>query len=223
MLTGKLLPALFGLFMQQMRLRPLRRLPIAFGWLTRRGDAATARWMKPVIQQPEIRRDAVRAFVRSRGGAAPHAGRGPGVRQIDALAALAPQGFAMVGGSCRTVAAGGLLQGGGYGPLTRGAGMACDRLVSARVVLADGAPPRTYAAGGIRPVSRPCRVQGDLHARVAGSHEQRGALAQLTRVSVLASVQLTDRRVEVTGERGHQVGLEGAGGDDHAGGGHQQR
>ena len=41
-LTGKLPPALFGLFMQQMRLRPLRRLPIAFGWLTKRGDAATA-------------------------------------------------------------------------------------------------------------------------------------------------------------------------------------
>jgi pimeloyl-ACP methyl ester carboxylesterase len=35
-------------------------LPIAFGWLTKRGDAATARWMKPVLTQPEIRRDAVR-------------------------------------------------------------------------------------------------------------------------------------------------------------------
>jgi len=54
-LTGKLSPALFGLFMQQMRLRPLRRLPIAFGWLTKHGDAATARWMKPILQQPEIR------------------------------------------------------------------------------------------------------------------------------------------------------------------------
>ena len=41
-LTGKLSPAIFGLFMQQMRLRPLRRLPIAFGWLTMRGDAVTA-------------------------------------------------------------------------------------------------------------------------------------------------------------------------------------
>ena len=61
-LTGKLPPAMFGLFMQQMRLRPLRRLPIAFGWLTRRGDAATARWMKPVLQQREIRRDAVRVL-----------------------------------------------------------------------------------------------------------------------------------------------------------------
>jgi pimeloyl-ACP methyl ester carboxylesterase len=59
-LTGKLSPRLFGLFMQQMRLRMFRRLPIAFGWLTVRGDAATARWMKPVLKQPDIRRDAVR-------------------------------------------------------------------------------------------------------------------------------------------------------------------
>ncbi len=61
-LTGKLPPTMFGLFMQQMRLRALRRLPIAFGWLTIRGDAATARWMKPVMTQHEIRRDAVRAI-----------------------------------------------------------------------------------------------------------------------------------------------------------------
>jgi pimeloyl-ACP methyl ester carboxylesterase len=46
--------------MQQMRLRVVRRLPIAFGWLTKRGDAATARWMRPVLTRPEIRRDAVR-------------------------------------------------------------------------------------------------------------------------------------------------------------------
>ena len=46
--TGKLPPALFGLFMQQMRLKPLRRLPLAFGWLTKRGDA-TAGWMQPVL------------------------------------------------------------------------------------------------------------------------------------------------------------------------------
>jgi pimeloyl-ACP methyl ester carboxylesterase len=62
MLTGKLPPALFGLFMQQMRLRPLRRLPIAFGWLTKRGDAATARWMTPVLTQRDIRRDTVRVL-----------------------------------------------------------------------------------------------------------------------------------------------------------------
>ncbi len=61
-LTGKLSPRMFGLFMQQMRFRPLRRLPIAFGWLTLRGDAATARWMTPVLTQPEIRRDTVRTL-----------------------------------------------------------------------------------------------------------------------------------------------------------------
>jgi pimeloyl-ACP methyl ester carboxylesterase len=61
-LAGKLPPPAFGLFMQQMRLRPVRRLPIAFGWLTRRGDAATARWMKPVLTQPAIRRDTVRTL-----------------------------------------------------------------------------------------------------------------------------------------------------------------
>jgi pimeloyl-ACP methyl ester carboxylesterase len=46
--------------MRQMRLKIVRRLPIAFGWLTKRGDAATARWMRPVMKQAEIRRDAVR-------------------------------------------------------------------------------------------------------------------------------------------------------------------
>jgi pimeloyl-ACP methyl ester carboxylesterase len=56
-LTGKLPPALFGLVMQQLRLRPLRRLPVAFGWLTKRGDAATARWIKPMLTQPDIRRE----------------------------------------------------------------------------------------------------------------------------------------------------------------------
>jgi pimeloyl-ACP methyl ester carboxylesterase len=59
-LTGKLSPGAFGLFMQQMRAKIVRRLPIAFGWLTKRGDAATARWMRPVMKQAEIRRDAVR-------------------------------------------------------------------------------------------------------------------------------------------------------------------
>jgi pimeloyl-ACP methyl ester carboxylesterase len=61
-LTGKLPPAMFGLFMQHMRLRPVRRLPIAFGWLTKRGDTATKRWIKPVLQHREIRRDTVRVL-----------------------------------------------------------------------------------------------------------------------------------------------------------------
>lgn len=59
-LAGKLPPALFGLFMQQLRLRAMRRLPLAFGWLTKKGDAATARWMKPVLRQRRIRHDTVR-------------------------------------------------------------------------------------------------------------------------------------------------------------------
>ncbi|HEX5407039.1 MAG TPA: alpha/beta hydrolase [Pseudonocardiaceae bacterium] len=59
-LTGKLSPRLFGLFMQQLRLRVVRRLPIAFGWLTRRGDAATAQWLRPLLGEPEIRKDTVR-------------------------------------------------------------------------------------------------------------------------------------------------------------------
>lgn len=61
-LAGKLSPRLFGLFMQQMRLRPLRRLPIAFGWLTKRGDAATRRWLRPILRHNEIRRDTVRVL-----------------------------------------------------------------------------------------------------------------------------------------------------------------
>jgi pimeloyl-ACP methyl ester carboxylesterase len=61
-LTGKLPPALFGLFMQQLRLKPLRRSPIAFGWLTKRGDAATRAWMGPILTDRRIRRDTVRVL-----------------------------------------------------------------------------------------------------------------------------------------------------------------
>jgi pimeloyl-ACP methyl ester carboxylesterase len=61
-LTGKLSPRLFGLFMQQMRLRPVRRLPLAFGWLTRRGDAATRRFLGPLLAQREIRGDLIRVL-----------------------------------------------------------------------------------------------------------------------------------------------------------------
>jgi pimeloyl-ACP methyl ester carboxylesterase len=60
--TGKLSPTLFGAFMQQMRIKPLRRMPMSFGWLTKRGDAATARWIKPVLAEAGIRRDAVRVL-----------------------------------------------------------------------------------------------------------------------------------------------------------------
>ncbi|MGC5566055.1 alpha/beta fold hydrolase [Streptomyces sp. FR-108] len=61
-LTGKLPPALFGAFMQQLRLKPVRRLPIAFGRLTKRGDAVTAGWLRPLLKQPAIRRDTVRVL-----------------------------------------------------------------------------------------------------------------------------------------------------------------
>jgi pimeloyl-ACP methyl ester carboxylesterase len=60
--AGRLSPGLFGLFMQQLRLRPVRRLPIAFGWLTKRGDVSVARWMRPVLTQAGIRRDTVRVL-----------------------------------------------------------------------------------------------------------------------------------------------------------------
>ena len=60
--TGKLPPMLFGVAMQPLRLRPLRRLPLTFGWLTKRGDAVAARWLTPVLTQREIRRDTVRVL-----------------------------------------------------------------------------------------------------------------------------------------------------------------
>lgn len=61
-LAGRLPPSLFGLFMQQLRLRPVRRLPIAFGWLTRRGDARTRQWLKSLLRNPEVRRDTVQVL-----------------------------------------------------------------------------------------------------------------------------------------------------------------
>ncbi|MFC0598021.1 FAD-binding oxidoreductase [Streptomyces palmae] len=63
---------------------------------------------------------------------------GPGAHNVDLLTTLAPAGLAVAGGACPTVAAGGFVQGGGLGFLTRPLGMACDALTSAQVVLADG-------------------------------------------------------------------------------------
>jgi pimeloyl-ACP methyl ester carboxylesterase len=68
--TGRLSPGLFGVFMQQMRLRAVRRLPIAFGWLTKRGDALVRQWMRPVLTQAGIRRDTVRVLRAARAEAA---------------------------------------------------------------------------------------------------------------------------------------------------------
>ncbi|GID94049.1 FAD-binding oxidoreductase [Amorphoplanes digitatis] len=73
---------------------------------------------------------------------------GPGAQNVDILNTLAPHGLVVSEGGCPTVAAGGFLQGGGFGLLTRPLGMACDAVVSAEVVLADGsvvtASPREH-------------------------------------------------------------------------------
>jgi FAD/FMN-containing dehydrogenase len=68
---------------------------------------------------------------------------GVGTQAVDAAAALAPHGLATPNGFCPTVSAGGFFTGGGFGLLSRSTGMACDRLLSAEIVLADGRVVRT--------------------------------------------------------------------------------
>ncbi|MGW0364452.1 FAD-binding oxidoreductase [Streptomyces sp. NPDC002990] len=63
---------------------------------------------------------------------------GPGSQGVDVLNTLAPYNIQVASGTCPTVAVGGWLQGGGLGFASRKFGMGSDRLVSARVVLADG-------------------------------------------------------------------------------------
>ena len=59
LLSGKLPPPLFGVFMQQMRLRAVRRLPIAFGWMAKHPLPAELldRWFQPLQTQAAVRRD----------------------------------------------------------------------------------------------------------------------------------------------------------------------
>ncbi|WP_394619033.1 FAD-binding oxidoreductase [Lentzea sp. JNUCC 0626] len=71
---------------------------------------------------------------------------GPGVQSVDAMGALWPQGLVVPNGMCPTVAMGGFITGGGHGPQSRQHGLACDNLVSARVVLADGTVVRCSEA-----------------------------------------------------------------------------
>jgi pimeloyl-ACP methyl ester carboxylesterase len=59
-LMGRLPRPLFGALMQQLRVRSIRRLPIAFGWLTKRGDATSVRWIRQLLSDPAIQLDAVR-------------------------------------------------------------------------------------------------------------------------------------------------------------------
>jgi len=58
--AGRLAPPLFGVFMQQLRLKIVRRAPFAFGSLTKRGDGVVRGWLRPVLADPVIRRDTTR-------------------------------------------------------------------------------------------------------------------------------------------------------------------
>lgn len=63
---------------------------------------------------------------------------GAGTQSLDALDRLKPLGRQIITGTFPTVGQGGFLTGGGLGWQTRRFGVASDRIVSARVVLADG-------------------------------------------------------------------------------------
>jgi pimeloyl-ACP methyl ester carboxylesterase len=57
-------PPLLSAFLQPLRLPPARRLPIAFGWLSKRvSDEMLERWVRPALSNGEILRDAAH-FVR---------------------------------------------------------------------------------------------------------------------------------------------------------------
>jgi hypothetical protein len=58
-------------------------------------------------------------------------------------------------------------------------------------------------------------LEGDVRPRMARADHEDRALAQLRRIAVVAGVQLRDRRIQVTGEVGHDRRLERAGGHDH--------
>ncbi|MFJ8490073.1 FAD-binding oxidoreductase [Streptomyces sp. NPDC094038] len=70
---------------------------------------------------------------------------GAGTQSLDALDALKERGRQIVTGTFPTVAAAGFLTGGGIGWQTRKFGVGSDRMVSARVVLADGTAVRCSA------------------------------------------------------------------------------
>ena len=51
------IPGAISMIMQSMRAPAARRLPFAYGWITKRGDAAlTASWIAPALASREIRR-----------------------------------------------------------------------------------------------------------------------------------------------------------------------
>jgi pimeloyl-ACP methyl ester carboxylesterase len=57
-LIGRL-PGGLALAAQGLRLRPLRRLPVTYGWLSKRPlpDEIMDGWLQPMLTQPEVRRD----------------------------------------------------------------------------------------------------------------------------------------------------------------------
>jgi len=64
-LAGKL-PGGLNALLQPLRLRPLRRLPLAFGWMSKRPvpDEIMDAWLRPLLTQRAIRRDLLK-YVRS--------------------------------------------------------------------------------------------------------------------------------------------------------------
>lgn len=63
---------------------------------------------------------------------------GTGLTQKETVAALGQRGFVVPTGSEGGVGLGGVILGGGFGLLTRSMGLACDNLLAAEVVVADG-------------------------------------------------------------------------------------
>jgi len=64
---------------------------------------------------------------------------GTGLTQAEAVAALGQRGHVIPTGSEGDVGLGGVVLGGGFGLLTRSLGLACDNLLAAEIVIADGA------------------------------------------------------------------------------------
>jgi FAD/FMN-containing dehydrogenase len=93
------------------------------GWSTSAGLVIDLRGMAAVAVDPVTHRATV----------------GAGALLADVYAALAGRGAAIGAGSCPTVGVTGLTLGGGVGVLVRAFGLACDQLVAADVVTADGA------------------------------------------------------------------------------------
>jgi hypothetical protein len=59
-------PGGLNAMVQPLRLRPLRRLPIAFGWMSKRPvpDEVMDEWLEPMLAQRAIRRD-LRKYLRA--------------------------------------------------------------------------------------------------------------------------------------------------------------